>query len=173
MVQPRSAAGCHAQGADQGVLGEKFVRAGCIAGDLCLERVKVGELFLRSQEFPEDYLDVVAVDIFVEIEKMHLEQALAALIGYGRSHSNVHDAEMCFSIVKRLHGVNPVRWKLFVVSADICGRKPELPSEMVALDDGSEHGEFASEIMRGAFQFARLHFRPDQGAAYPLAVVFP
>src|SRR5262249_14358297 len=134
--------------------------------------VEAGELLLGAEEAAEADFEVFAVDVAVEIEEVHFEDALAAGVRDRGAHADVGDAAQRFGADCGVDGVDAVGWELLVVGAEVGGGEADRAAKLVALRDGAEDRVGTTEETFGFRQPAFLHGAADEGAADDLAFDF-
>ena len=151
---------------------KNFAGLGDVLCDLGAEGVEGREFLLGAEELAEGDFEVFAVDGFVEVEEMHLEDALAAGVFDRRADADVHDAGQRLRAAPGFDGIDAVGRKLLVVGAEICRGKAEGFPDVIALDDGAEDRELAAEQPSGVIQIAIFHRAANERAADDFAIHF-
>ncbi len=138
--------------------------------DLTGERVDVFEFLFRSEIFEEADFEVFSVNFALEIQQVNLENALGLIAADRWPITEIYDARIFRAIQGRFGKIDPVGRKLLAVCAQVCRGEPDLLSEIIAMDDGSENCVFAAQHLGCFRQIAAFHRLPDRRAAYDVAI---
>ena len=122
------------------------------------------------QERTELHFHVVAVDLPVEVEKVQLQQPLAAGFRNGGPEAEVDHPRVSLPAPPRFDRVHAVGRELLVVRREVSRRITQLPPQLSARHDRAQDGELPSQEPRRPFQVARLHGLPDERGGNRLPV---
>src|SRR6266567_3942952 len=142
--------------------GVRFVLAG--------ERIYIFKFFFRPEIADESHFEILAVDIAFEIEQVNLQNSLRFAGAHSRPITEVHYAGINNSIQLRFGEINAVWRKLLVVGAQICRRKSDFLSNIVAAHDCSQNRVFAAQHLCRLRQITRFHSLTDRRTAYHFAI---
>src|SRR5205814_955494 len=129
----------------------EFARLLHITLDLPDESVNVLEFLLRPEITDETQLEVFAVNVAIEIEEVNLENALRSATAHRRPKTEIHHAWIYNTIERCFGEINAVRRKLLAVGAQVCGRKSDFLSQIIAMHNSSQDRVFAAKHGRGFF----------------------
>ena len=106
----------------------KLARFFNVSGDLLAKSLHVFKFFLGAKELDEFDFDIGAIDVAMEIEKMHFDHALGFVARHRGPESDIHYPVMEDAFEPGFNKINPVWRKLFTVCAEIRRRKTKLPA---------------------------------------------
>ncbi len=143
-----------------------------IAGDLCPEFFNGRKFLLGAKVALEENFEILVIDLLFEVEQMNFEQAMAAGIGNGGTHTDVGHTLKNFRSAPDFDRINSIGWQLFVVSSQVCGWETNFPSELLAGHDRSQHRKTSAQQSLSVIEISRFKGFPDSGAADRFAIDF-
>ena len=140
-----------------------------IGRDLRLEGVEIGETLFVAQLVHETNGNMLAVDVAVEIEQVHLEQRPRAT--HGRPDAEVGDAgQRLVAQAADLDGENAGHRQRIVLDADVRGGETELAADLVAVRDLAVDDVRPAEQARRMFHLARRQCGANARTGHSFAV---
>src|SRR4029079_6562475 len=125
-----------------------------IALDLANQRVDTLKFLLRPEIQDEAQFEIFSINIPIEIEQVHFENAIRSAAAHCGPTTEVHNARVNNAVELRFGKINAVRWKLLAVGAQVCGWKSDFLSHIIAMHNGSQDGVFAAKHGRSFLEIA-------------------